>query len=157
MAILVGTNTALADDPSLTNRFYTGGSPLRLIIDMDLRLPSHLKLFNSDQPTIVFNRVKHEMNDSKLSYYQVTEDVSIVHQVLNALYQMKIQSLLVEGGAKLLQSFIDDGSWDEARVIANTALNIKTGLQAPLLSGEEKTAEQEMLTDHIHFYQRVDA
>ena len=53
MGILVGTNTALLDDPSLTNRLWAGRNPTRLVVDMDLSLPKHLKIFNSDAPTIV--------------------------------------------------------------------------------------------------------
>ncbi len=57
-------------------------------------------------------------------YYQVSEDTSLVHQIINALYHLKIQTVLVEGGALLLQSFIDENSWDEARIITNRDLNL---------------------------------
>jgi diaminohydroxyphosphoribosylaminopyrimidine deaminase/5-amino-6-(5-phosphoribosylamino)uracil reductase len=112
--ILVGTNTAILDDPALTNRLWHGKSPVRMIVDMSLRLPISLKIFDGQQPTIIFNAGMHDETNA-LQYYQVTEDVSIVHQMLNACYQNNIQSILVEGGAKLLQSFIDEGIWDEAR------------------------------------------
>src|SRR4051812_3591439 len=80
MAILVGTNTAFIDNPELTNRLWNGKSPIRLIVDTHLRLPSSLKIFNEQQPTIVFNTLKHEESET-IRYYQVTEDVSIVHQI----------------------------------------------------------------------------
>ncbi|HYE56842.1 MAG TPA: bifunctional diaminohydroxyphosphoribosylaminopyrimidine deaminase/5-amino-6-(5-phosphoribosylamino)uracil reductase RibD, partial [Chitinophagaceae bacterium] len=105
-SILVGTNTAFFDDPELTNRYWHGAQPVRLIIDMELRLPSSLKLFNREVRTIIFNRLRHE-EDGNLVHYQVTNDVSLVHQVVHALYHLRIQSVLVEGGARLLQSFID--------------------------------------------------
>ena len=59
-AILIGTNTALLDDPELTTRLWPGRSPVRLILDMDLRLPAHLKIFDRSVRTIVFNSIKEE-------------------------------------------------------------------------------------------------
>jgi diaminohydroxyphosphoribosylaminopyrimidine deaminase/5-amino-6-(5-phosphoribosylamino)uracil reductase len=150
-SILVWTNTALSDDPELTARNWQGPSPVRLVVDMDLRLPQSLKLFDQKQPTIVFNKIKHEEQD-QLIYYQVTEDVNLIHQIVNALYQLKIQSVLVEGGAKLLQSFIDADYWDEARVITNEKLIINSGLNAPVLINAMKISEQHILSDSIGVY-----
>jgi diaminohydroxyphosphoribosylaminopyrimidine deaminase / 5-amino-6-(5-phosphoribosylamino)uracil reductase len=155
-AILVGTNTALLDDPSLTTRLWPGPSPVRLVIDMDLRLPSSLQLFNREVRTIVFNTRKHA-EDGNLLYYQVTTDTSLVHQVSNALYQLKLLSVLVEGGAQLLQSFIDEEWWDEARVISsqhsgNRLEMTGKGLPAPVLRKSNKTAEINILTDQLNIY-----
>lgn len=150
-SILVGMNTALLDDPELTTRSWQGLSPIRLVVDMDLRLPSTLKIFNSKQRTVIFNKIKHEEN-GHLIYYRVTEDVDLVHQIVSALYQMKIQSVIVEGGAKLLQSFIDAEAWDEIRVIKNEELIINNGLGAPqMISGNIK--EESMVAgDSIKIY-----
>jgi diaminohydroxyphosphoribosylaminopyrimidine deaminase/5-amino-6-(5-phosphoribosylamino)uracil reductase len=153
-AILIGTNTAIADDPQLTTRLWKGKSPTRLVVDMDLSLPSHLHLFDKTIPTIVFNTRKHEEN-KELMYYQVTEDVSLVHQVCNALYQLQIQSVIVEGGARLIQSFIDEGVWDEARVICNRQLAIGKGLNAPQLTEQTKIYEETISSDNIEFFKRV--
>ena len=150
-AILVGTNTALQDNPDLTTRLWPGNSPVRLVVDMELRLPSSLKIFNQHVRTIIFNSVKHE-EERSLSYYQVTNDTSLVHQIMNALYKLKIQSVLVEGGARLLQSFIDEGIWDEARVINNEQLIMNNGLKAPVLENAKKIAEVKLLSDTIEFY-----
>jgi diaminohydroxyphosphoribosylaminopyrimidine deaminase/5-amino-6-(5-phosphoribosylamino)uracil reductase len=150
-AILVGTNTALMDDPQLTTRLWNGNNPIRLVVDMDLKLPSSLKIFNGEAKTIVFNKIKHEEAGSPF-FYQVTEDVSLVHQITNALYQLKIQSVIVEGGARLLQSFIDEGMWDEARVINNEELIIKNGLNAPQLSNQNLVATQKLFSDQIKIY-----
>ncbi len=152
-AILIGTNTALLDNPSLNVRSWKGKNPVRLVVDMQLRLPYHLNVFDESQPTIIFNSLKHEEGE-KLSYYQLSHNANIVHQLLNACYQMNIQSILVEGGAKLLQSFIDDGSWDEARVITNTELYIDEGLHAPLLSNFSLTKQEHLLTDSIGYFRR---
>src|SRR5207248_709054 len=96
------------DDPSLTTRLWNGPDPVRLVVDMNLRLPSSLQLFNGKVRTIVFNGLQHQEQENLL-YYQVTHDVNIVHQIVHALYHLNIQSVLVEGGAQLLQSFIDEG------------------------------------------------
>jgi diaminohydroxyphosphoribosylaminopyrimidine deaminase/5-amino-6-(5-phosphoribosylamino)uracil reductase len=72
--------------------------------------------------------------------------------MMNALYQLKIQSVLVEGGAKLLQSFIDEGMWDEARVIKNEKLIINNGLNAPVLKETKKVFRQKLLSDTIEIY-----
>ena len=150
-AILIGTNTALSDDPELTTRHWPGPSPVRLVIDMELKLPLSLKIFNDKQKTIVFNTIKNEEN-GKLDFYQVTEDVNIVHQIVNALYQRKIQSVIVEGGAKLLQSFIDEGIWDEARIIKNEKLIINNGLAAPQITVQNARQELKILNDTVTFY-----
>jgi diaminohydroxyphosphoribosylaminopyrimidine deaminase / 5-amino-6-(5-phosphoribosylamino)uracil reductase len=151
-AILIGTNTALLDDPSLNVRLAKGNNPIRLVVDMDLKLPQTLKIFNGSQRTIIFNTVKYEEGDA-VAYYQVTSDVNIVQQVMNACYELKIQSLLVEGGAKLLQAFIDDDSWDEARVITNTELFVGEGLHAPSLK-QQPVEQQRILTDTISYFRR---
>lgn len=149
--ILVGTNTALLDDPALTNRLWNGKSPVRMIIDINLRLPISLQIFDGQQPTIIFNAGMHD-ETSALQYYQVTEDVSIVHQVLNACYQKNIQSIIVEGGARLLQAFIDEDAWDEARLITNEKLFIEQGLNAPQLLNAALSYSEHIITDRIDYY-----
>lgn len=150
-AILVGTNTALFDDPSLTTRLWNGPDPVRLVIDMNLRLPPSLQLFNGKVKTIVFNSLQHEEYENLL-YYQVTHGVNIVHQVVHALYQLNIQSVLVEGGARLLQSFIDEGVWDEARIITNNELVIPAGLPAPHLQHGRLQKQESLFSDTIHYF-----
>jgi diaminohydroxyphosphoribosylaminopyrimidine deaminase/5-amino-6-(5-phosphoribosylamino)uracil reductase len=158
-AIAVGTNTALFDDPQLSTRHWPGRNPVRVVVDMNLRLPSTLKLFNGEIPTIVFNLHQHslpfekislsELRNIGLAYYQVTEDVSLVHQMLNGLYRLGIQSLMVEGGTALLQSFIDEGLWDEARIICNEDLVLGSGLPAPVLKNARLVKRETILSDTI--------
>ncbi len=149
--IMVGTNTAAMDDPQLTNRLWYGKNPVRLIIDKELKLPLSLHVFDGAAPTIVFNTIKHEEKNG-LMYYQVTEDVSLVHQVMNGLQQMNIQSVMIEGGTRLIQSFIDEGSWDEARVITNTSLTAGAGVPSPQLANEQLMAEERILEDEVKYY-----
>lgn len=146
-SIMIGTNTALQDDPSLTTRSWPGNNPLRLVIDMNLRLPGHLKIFNKETGTIIFNRHKHE-EDGNLIFYKVEN----ILQILQSLYNMKIQSVLVEGGAKLLQSFIDAGLWDEARVIKNENLIIRKGVNSPELKNSVLHNQEKYFTDTISYF-----
>jgi diaminohydroxyphosphoribosylaminopyrimidine deaminase/5-amino-6-(5-phosphoribosylamino)uracil reductase len=168
-AILVGTNTALLDDPALTARLWTGPDPIRLVIDKKLRLPDRLRLFDRTARTIVFNTLKHEMTDlpnladrtdltDGLSYYRLapktleTADRSLILPLLEALYHLNILSVMVEGGAALLQSFIDEGVWDEARVITNGELIIPVGLAAPVLDQGQLYSQEQLLSDRIAIY-----
>jgi diaminohydroxyphosphoribosylaminopyrimidine deaminase/5-amino-6-(5-phosphoribosylamino)uracil reductase len=152
-AILVGTNTALFDDPQLNTRHWTGNHPIRLVVDMDLRLPSSLKLFDGSVRTIVFNALQHE-EKTNLLYYEVTKDVNLVHQISNALYQQNILSVLVEGGAQLLQSFIDAGYWDEARIITNRELHAGAGIAAPVLGPATLVERTSIATDTIQILRK---
>lgn len=154
-AILVGTNTALFDDPQLTTRLWNGPNPIRLVVDMDLRLPPSLKLFDRQVKTIVFNAIQQAEQDNLL-YYQVTKEVSLVHQIAHALYQLKILSVFIEGGTRLLQSFIDEGYWDEARIITNEALLIDGGIAAPVLGAATLVQEERLETDTIKILKRTD-
>ena len=161
-SILVGTNTALMDDPQLTNRLWPGQSPIRLVMDMDLKLPAYLKLFDGVSATIVFNSLKHDMTGvsmnmngkSGIGYYQVNREQPVIFQLLQALYNLQIQSVLVEGGAKLLQSFIDEGIWDEARIITANAVRVQGGVKAPQLRECKKNTEQFFLDDKVEFFER---
>ena len=89
-----------------------------------------------------------------LNYYQISEDSSLVHQLIQALYQLGISSVLIEGGARLLQSFIDENCWDEARVIQNTGMMAGKGLPAPQLHGAISKSEEMLGEDRISFYVR---
>ncbi len=151
-AILVGTRTALLDDPALTARLWTGPDPIRLVIDKELDLPPSLQLFDGKVRTVVFNRLRHQ-EEGMLQYYQLADDSSLVHQLSVALHRLKIQSVLVEGGARLLQSFIDADCWDEVRVITNGGLVLSGGLPAPRLGRVTPIRREKLLDDTISYYE----
>jgi diaminohydroxyphosphoribosylaminopyrimidine deaminase/5-amino-6-(5-phosphoribosylamino)uracil reductase len=153
-AILVGTNTALQDNPALTSRLWSGNNPIRLVIDKDLQLPPTHQLLDGTVKTIVFTTLRKD-NIGSLRYHTISRNDNWLKQIIAALYELDIQSVLVEGGARLLQSFIDENYWDEARVITNTGLEIPSGLKAPLLSNAEKYADQIIEKDSVHFYRRI--
>lgn len=158
-SILVGTRTAAMDNPLLTNRLWTGKNPVRLIIDKNLRLPSSLKIFNNESPVIVFNYEKQtlEPNDTgsitnKVYFFKIEKSKSLVQQIGDACYQLNIQSILVEGGAKLLQSFIDEMLFDEIRIITNQDLIIDEGLAVPSFGGLLKPSDSfNIRNDKIDF------
>ena len=150
-AILVGTTTALLDNPTLTNRLWHGKSPVRLVIDKWLKLPNNLHLFDKQQTTIVFNFIKQESQEN-LTFYLLHEADNLIEQMLKVCYQLNIQSVLVEGGPKLLQSFIDIGLWDEARVIRNEELIINEGLNAPVLSHQLFINKEQLFNDSITYF-----
>jgi diaminohydroxyphosphoribosylaminopyrimidine deaminase/5-amino-6-(5-phosphoribosylamino)uracil reductase len=152
--ILIGTNTALQDNPFLNTRNWAGPDPVRLIVDLSLRLPSTLKIFDKKQKTVIFNTIQYE-DLGNLLYYKIDKEVSVVSSVLKACFDLQIQSILVEGGTRLLQSFIDEKLWDEARVIENNELIIDNGLSAPVLSNHYSISSESVLTDVISYYKNT--
>ncbi len=148
-AIMIGTNTALIDDPSLTTRLWQGKNSVRLILDMDLRLPSSLKIFNNHVKTIIFNKTRHE-DENDLIFYKLTSG-NILREIMEALCEMNILSIMVEGGAKLLQSLIEANLWDQVRLICNDQLNIGNGVNAPAFNGILQKQER-YFNDVINYY-----
>lgn len=130
-AILVGTHTALFDDPHLTVRLASGHHPVRLVIDRHNRLPNVLRVFDGAAPTIVFSYYEHERPyaDTVLLEPENNE----LAQILQVLYERSLQSVLVEGGAALLQSFLKSGLWDEIRIFTSPQ-EFGAGVEAPRLS-----------------------
>ncbi|WP_421764142.1 bifunctional diaminohydroxyphosphoribosylaminopyrimidine deaminase/5-amino-6-(5-phosphoribosylamino)uracil reductase RibD [Ekhidna sp.] len=112
-AILVGKNTALHDNPSLTAREWVGQNPIRILLDSNLEVHKEAKLFNNDAPTLVFNSLKEE----KIKNIEwIKTDMNNPWSVLRHLSERNIQSVIIEGGSQVLNSFINENCWDEARV-----------------------------------------
>ena len=136
--ILIGTQTAKTDNPVLNNRFYFGKSPVRVVLDKNCRLPHSLKIFDESVKTILYSEslnsisVNDEKNSKKIEFRRITFDRLLISNILKDLFDQKIGILLVEGGAKTLQSFIESGLWDEARIIRSPTL-LRGGIQAPTL------------------------
>ncbi len=150
-AIMVGTNTALRDNPELTNRLWPGKSPVRLLIDRNLQLPDSLKVFDGSVRTIVFNLIRDE-EKRNLSFIKLDPGKNIIRQIMEVLFRLQLQSVLVEGGASLLCAFIEEKIWDEARVITNKEMQLAHGLSAPRLPMPEKIAAYQLLNDSIKIY-----
>jgi diaminohydroxyphosphoribosylaminopyrimidine deaminase/5-amino-6-(5-phosphoribosylamino)uracil reductase len=150
-AIMVGTNTALYDDPALTTRLWPGNDPVRIIIDRYLKVPQTAQLLDNNVPTIIVNTIKQE-ETGNLTFYKTGEDENQLAITINILRQRKLISLIVEGGSKLLQSFIDSDLWDEARVITSSEVEIGNGISAPVLKGHAPVENQTILSDRIDIY-----
>ena len=134
-AILVGRRTALLDNPSLTTRNWFGKNPVRMVIDKDLTLPKHLALFDGSVRTLVFTQREDTSNRPNVEHIRLDFKIDILPQITEVLYKEKLQSLMVEGGSILLQSFIDAGCWDEAYIEQSDA-HLKDGVKAPSFSPE---------------------
>lgn len=130
-AILVGRRTALLDNPSLTTRNWYGKNPVRLVIDKELTLPTSLKLFDGSAPTWIFT-AQDKASTSQVTYFKLDFSRSILPQILQKLYENKLQALLVEGGSQLLQSFIDEGLWDEIYT-EHSAKVLENGVKEPVI------------------------
>ncbi len=130
-AIMVGTNTALLDNPQLTVREVEGNNPLRVTIDKWLRIPKTFHLFDKTTPTLVFTAI-NEPSVTNLEFIKIDFELPVIPQMMAELHKRNITSLLVEGGEQLLNSFIDSGYWDEARVFVSEQL-INKGVKAPIL------------------------
>jgi diaminohydroxyphosphoribosylaminopyrimidine deaminase/5-amino-6-(5-phosphoribosylamino)uracil reductase len=151
-AIFVGTNTSLKDDPSLTTRLWQGKNPVRIVIDKELNLPLTLNIFNNNANTIIFNFFKNSTEEN-IRFIKVTRE-NFTEQILNSLYDLNIQSVLIEGGAKTLQPFIDDGLWDEARIITNEEKVIENGISSPKMKNFKLIKEEKFFTDRIDYYKK---
>jgi len=128
-AIMIGTNTALNDNPKLTVREVEGKNPLRIVLDLNLRLPQQLNIFDGSTPTLVVNYLKSEIK-TNLELVKIETNKDLLTQILDELYQRNILSIIIEGGTQLLQTFINQNLWDEAKVFIGEK-EFKKGLKAP--------------------------
>ncbi len=152
--ILVGTQTAETDDPQLGVRHWTGQHPTRLVLDMNLRLPATLQLFNKTQPTVVFNAHKN-VEEPNLHFLKLHEGKTVLQALLDACYQLNIISVLVEGGTTLLQSMINDAVWDEARIVQNNRLILDDGFAGPFLTGQRVVTTEHVGDDTITSFANI--
>ena len=137
-AILVGYNTALRDNPSLTNRLWAGKNPLRVVLDRDGSLPKNLKIFDDSARTVVLDFHGDDMPQN----------------VLTALNEMKVQSLIIEGGARTHRKFIEAGLWDEARIFVADVM-LGGGTKAAEIHGGSLVDTEIVGGDRLLRYVRV--
>lgn len=132
-AIIIGTNTAEKDNPSLTVRHCEGKNPLRIVLDKNLRLSHKLHLFDNTTPTIVLNSTKN-LVEGNTEFIQIDFSENLIQQILNILHTKNNLSLIVEGGKQLLEAFISENLWDEAHIYTGNK-SFKKGIPAPAISG----------------------
>lgn len=148
-AILVGTNTLMTDNPSLTNRHYYGKNPVRIVLDREGSLPPTHRVFYEQAPTWVFteNPENYAGRQAHVRIFPASFGTNVLPLVLQCLAKEKLTSLMVEGGGKLLKSLIALSLWDEARVF-KAPVFLGTGIEAPFLSGELKEVK-DLRTDRL--------
>lgn len=158
-AILVGTNTAVADNPKLNTRLWDGPNPVRIVIDQHLRIMNESALFDGSIKTILIcgnttanlNAIQLRQTDCELLVIETNDfEKEIAAQICQILYQHELQSVIIEGGTKTIQTFINAGIWDEARVFTGK-VQFKTGVEAPKLIGKLKSKEM-IAGDQLKIY-----
>lgn len=153
-AIMIGTNTALHDDPSLTTRNWTGNNPVRIVIDKKLKINKSAALFRDSASVIILNELE-EKKEGHIIYIKIENEKKLLQQLMRFLFEKNISSLMIEGGSILLQSFIDARLWDEAYCITNEQLHINEGIAAVQLPASKKTDHFRLLTDRIDHYKNI--
>ncbi len=148
-AIMVGTKTAIKDNPTLTVRYVPGRNPIRVVLDNQLRLAKNLNIFNALAPTLIFNSLKNE-KVGNLTFIKINFDEEVPLQIMNELYQQNIQSVIIEGGKQLLDSFIDANLWDEAFVFVGDK-KFLSGIAAPQ-SPEQLVHFEKLGKDELYIY-----
>ena len=145
MAILVGKQTVLDDNPSLTTRNWYGKNPVRLFIDAKNEIDDTYLILNQEATTFRLTKNKKTDNDVLLSFENIAQEIC------DFCFTQNIQSVIIEGGRQTLQTFIDSGLWDEARVF-EAAINIKDGIPAPKLTNFQKVKSVVIDQDFLSFY-----
>ena len=132
-AIMIGTNTAILDNPSLTVRYWAGESPARILVDRKLRIPEDYKLFDGTQRTIVYTKKKSKdigqnfHDKTNIEYVEMDNSIHFLINIMKSLYEKNIYSLLVEGGAELHNSFMENELWDEI-MIETVPVHLRNGV-----------------------------
>jgi diaminohydroxyphosphoribosylaminopyrimidine deaminase/5-amino-6-(5-phosphoribosylamino)uracil reductase len=128
-AFMVGRKTVKKDNPQLTVRDWVGRNPVRIVLDQKLKLSKDLKIFDNQSNTLIFNAKKEEQKDN-LHYLKIDYEKDVLAQLMQRLYELEIQSVVVEGGEQLLSGFIKKNLWDEARIFVGNKY-FKAGARAP--------------------------
>lgn len=145
-AILVGTQTALDDNPQLNARLIEGDNPTRIVIDRNGKIPADSAIFDSCAQTLVIS--EKELPDRTCKIADFTKNLP--QQIVSILYQENLQSVIIEGGQKTLQYFIDAGLWDEAQVFIGSA-SLHEGISAPILNSR-LFSEETIATNQLKLY-----
>jgi diaminohydroxyphosphoribosylaminopyrimidine deaminase/5-amino-6-(5-phosphoribosylamino)uracil reductase len=148
-SILIGTMTALRDNPSLTTREVEGRNPIRILIDIDLKVPQDYHIFNNESETLVFNSLRDD-ESGNVKFIKTSRE-NFIENLLKKLHERQIQSVIIEGGSLVLQQFIDADLWDESIVIKNKNLLLENGTKAPKFN-KTPFKEENFQDNSIEFY-----
>lgn len=148
--ILVGTRTAMLDNPQLTARKWHGPQPVRIVIDRENKIPTTSALFDGTTVTIVFTgAIRTDLPNKGVKQILLDFHGDTNRQILQSLYKERIYSLIVEGGAHLLSSFIRKNMWDEAYVETSDKM-LYRGIKAPEIEGEEISTKRYLNSVQFH-------
>lgn len=150
-SILVGTQTVIDDNPKLNTRDWTGNNPVRVVLDQNNRISKDSFIFDDSLKTIVFTKSESNSSTENTTFEIIDFDQNIIQQILDVLYQIQIQSIIIEGGLKTLQSFIDENVWDEARIFTGRT-SFEKGTKAPIIL--TKNAAKTFIQDDELIYVR---
>jgi len=128
-SILVGTQTAIIDNPRLNVRLVSGKNPIRIVIDKKLKLSKDLEVFNTDVKTIILNEIK-SFSSGTNDYLKVDFN-NLINQLLDKLYEFNIMSIIIEGGAFTINQFLNKNAYDEIRIFTTTK-KLKKGVKSPI-------------------------
>jgi len=148
-AILVGTQTALTDNPSLTTREVVGRNPVRILIDFELKVPLAFNMYNKEAQTIIFNSDKESIEEN-ITFIKIARE-NFLENLMQKLFEQHIQSVIIEGGRFTLQQFIDKNLWDETIIIKNEKLHLLNGTNAPNFKAQ-KFETKRFRDNTIQFY-----
>lgn len=130
-AILIGTKTALEDNPQLTSRSYFGNNPIRIVIDRLQKIPKENYIFDNQSKTILLSESENT-NEGVVSE-KIDFSQNVAQQIVEVLQRNSIISVIIEGGTKTLQTFIDADLWDEARVFKSVN-HLGSGVTSPVFN-----------------------
>ncbi|SNR15745.1 bifunctional diaminohydroxyphosphoribosylaminopyrimidine deaminase/5-amino-6-(5-phosphoribosylamino)uracil reductase RibD [Tenacibaculum jejuense] len=148
-AILVGTNTVVADNPKLNVRHWTGNNPTRIVLDKSLRIPNNLSVLDRSILTIVLTE-KEQDSKENITFERIDFSKELASQICDVLSKYKIQSVIIEGGTQTLQSFINENLWDEARVFVGE-ISFTKGVKAPVLK-QSVTKEEKIKNNTLRYF-----
>ncbi|MDX5585718.1 MAG: bifunctional diaminohydroxyphosphoribosylaminopyrimidine deaminase/5-amino-6-(5-phosphoribosylamino)uracil reductase RibD [Aureibaculum sp.] len=139
-AIMIGTNTAVNDNPKLDVRTWLGKNPIRIVIDKNLRIPDNYRIFDGNVKTIIITEKAKDLEVNNLFFEQIDFSKNVAKQICKVLYKHEIQSVIIEGGSQMLQTFIDADLWDEARIFIGEVA-FSNGIHAPNIKGVESDSK----------------
>ena len=155
-SILVGTNTAIKDNPKLNVRSWSGNTPIRIVLDKSLRISKSANIYDKSIKTIfIVNSksskiIKNDAKTNNLIFEEINFEKNVAKQICDVLQKHKIQSVIIEGGTQTLQTFIDANLWDEAMVFTGEN-SFQKGIKAPVLSGKI-TSKEKIKNDILKIY-----
>ena len=154
MGIMVGTNTALKDNPTLSTRKWYGDNPVRIVIDRKGKLPKESNLFNNNAPTIVFTELNSYPTIENVTCIVINFCEDVIEQILTKIFEYNIATVMIEGGNILISSFVKSNVWDEA-FIEVADIKIGRGIRAPIVRGTLINAKKYIESLHYHIKNEI--